>query len=64
VSIRLIGLKCHAHCRQIAQELLKRELPLRIRLLGIRLSTLQDLTLPDTGIRNVSAFDVLTIDIA
>jgi DNA polymerase kappa len=39
---------------QIAQELLRRELPLRIRLLGIRLSTLKDLTVPDKGIRNVS----------
>ncbi|ORY32874.1 hypothetical protein BCR39DRAFT_522235 [Naematelia encephala] len=36
----------------IAQELLKKELPLRIRLLGIRMSTLKDLTLPDKGIRS------------
>ncbi|EIW70473.1 hypothetical protein TREMEDRAFT_68079 [Tremella mesenterica DSM 1558] len=36
----------------IAQELLRKELPLRIRLLGIRLSTLKDLTIPDKGIRN------------
>ncbi|WWD17130.1 hypothetical protein CI109_101567 [Kwoniella shandongensis] len=35
----------------IAQELLKRELPIRIRLLGIRLSTLKDLTVQDKGIR-------------
>ncbi|KAI9639378.1 uncharacterized protein MKK02DRAFT_35023 [Dioszegia hungarica] len=32
----------------IAQELLRRELPLRIRLLGIRMSTLKDLTVPES----------------
>jgi DNA polymerase kappa len=38
----------------VAEALLKKELPLRIRLLGIRMSTLVDLTLPDKGIRHVS----------
>lgn len=38
---------------QIAQELLRKELPLRIRLLGIRLSTLKDLTVPEKGIKAV-----------
>ena len=38
---------------KIAQELLRKELPLRIRLLGIRLSTLKDLTVEDKGIRKV-----------
>jgi DNA polymerase kappa len=38
---------------QIAQELLRKELPLRIRLLGIRLSTLKDLTIPEKGIKAV-----------
>lgn len=42
----------------IAHELLKKELPLRIRLLGIRMSTLKDLTVPvpDAGIQKVIPF--------
>ncbi|BEJ16343.1 hypothetical protein CspHIS471_0509480 [Cutaneotrichosporon sp. HIS471] len=36
----------------IAVDLIRKEFPLRIRLLGIRMSSLKDLTLPDTGIRN------------
>lgn len=40
----------------IAQELLRKELPLRIRLLGIRMSTLKDLTVPESkGIEQVSS---------
>lgn len=39
---------------QIARELLKKELPLKIRLLGIRLSTLKDLRVEEKGIRTVS----------
>lgn len=38
----------------IAVDLIRREFPLRIRLLGIRMSSLKDLTEPDTGIRSVS----------
>ncbi|BEI85493.1 hypothetical protein CcaverHIS002_0508940 [Cutaneotrichosporon cavernicola] len=36
----------------IAVDLIRKEFPLRIRLLGIRMSSLKDLTLPDTGIRS------------
>ena len=39
----------------IARELLRKELPLRVRLLGIRMSTLKDLTIEDKGIKQVSA---------
>lgn len=38
----------------IARELLRKELPLRVRLLGIRMSTLKDLTTEDKGIKQVS----------
>ena len=38
----------------IARELLRKELPLRVRLLGIRMSTLKDLTVEDKGIKQVS----------
>lgn len=37
----------------IAEALIQKELPLKIRLLGIRMSTLVDLTLPDKGIKQV-----------
>ncbi|KLT45428.1 DNA/RNA polymerase [Cutaneotrichosporon oleaginosum] len=36
----------------VAVDLIRKEFPLRIRLLGIRMSNLKDLTVPDTGIRN------------
>jgi DNA polymerase kappa len=39
----------------IAVDLIRKEFPLRIRLLGIRMSNLKDLTVPDTGIRTVSS---------
>lgn len=38
---------------QLAVDLIRKEFPLRIRLLGIRMSNLKDLTEPDHGIRNV-----------
>ncbi|ORX35753.1 hypothetical protein BD324DRAFT_652294 [Kockovaella imperatae] len=45
---------------QIAQELLKRDLPLKIRLLGIRLSTLKDLTVVEKGIKNYFTTNMAT----
>lgn len=49
-------LACGFNSFQIAIELMRRELPVRIRLLGIRLSNLKDLTVEEKekGIKKVS----------